>query len=118
MQPCESHSVTRSCSSCPIKKWHAHHTLIDLGGVRYSARLLELKRLGYRITTREIGRAGGGKEYRLLSTKVATPKPKQVKIYMNEYDAALLVSSGVLSEPGRAAVNDALRSFRANRDKL
>jgi len=95
-------------------EWHGHAELARVGGVRYGARLLELRRLGFAINDVE---EGDGKRYRLVSLTAGVPQGKRVKVLLDEADADLLLS-GVLSPRARLRLVDALASFRANRDKL
>jgi len=97
--------------------WHGHTACLGAGGNRFSARLLELKRLGYQIESREAA-SGHGKDYRLISQKVGAPQGKKVKVFLTESDADEIVHQGVLTTAARKAVKDALGSFQANKDKL
>jgi len=45
--------------------WHPYKELFDVAGVRYSARLFELKNFGHQIESREL-KGGPGKEYKLV----------------------------------------------------
>jgi hypothetical protein len=96
--------------------WHVHWQLQRVAGVRYSARLLELKRLGYEIEDQDLEH-DNGKRYRLKSLEPGAPKSKQVKIFMDEQDADM-AAHGVLTHPAMRAIADALGSFRANKGKL
>lgn len=108
-------------------QWHPYMDLNAVGGVRYSARLLELKRLGYEIEDRTV-KDGGGKDYRLKSPLPRkTPQAKMVKVFLKEEEAeAILARLRGLHyraphrtyEGARSAVENALGSFRANRHKL
>ncbi len=94
--------------------WHSHRELGSVGGNRYSARLLELKRLGYAIESRELEE---GKLYRLASLQRGEPQIKRVKVFLTEREAEAL-AEGVPSSGARAAVARALASFRTNRERL
>jgi hypothetical protein len=96
--------------------WVSWKTLRLIGGVRYSARLLELKRLGYKIEDRS-DPSGDGKNYRLLDRLPSAPQIKLVKVYLPENDAALL-AEGVATINAIYIVDKALRIFRANKHKL
>lgn len=96
------------------KKWHSHEKLAIIGGVRYSARLLELKRLGYDIESR--GHPKEGKEYRCVGRR--EPPPKRVKIFLDECDVLDMVNNASISQQANAALTAAWASFDANRDKL
>ena len=99
--------------------WHHHNELADVGGHRYSARVLELKRLGYSIDTRHFkGEKKMGKEYRLLDRVPGTPKTKRVKVFFEEHDAEVLLRGGKLTEAAESQLRSALRSFRVNKGSL
>lgn len=95
-------------------KWHPHHTLADVAGVRYSARVLELKRMGYQIASKG---ARGGKAYRLRTKRRGAWKKKLVKVYLEEKDA-LKLAYGKVTARGRKAIRAALASFQTNKGKL
>src|SRR5262245_6479133 len=98
--------------------WHSHQELAQVGGVRYGARILELKRLGYDIDSEEnVTNWPQGKRYRLATLARGLPQTKQVKVFLNEDDAAALVGWQVTVAAQRA-VQEALASFRANKHKL
>lgn len=97
------------------RNWHTHIEML-VGGVRYSARLLELKRLGYKIQSE--GKAVSGKRYRLLSNKPGRPQGKKVKVYLDESDARAIVNNRTVTNRTYQAVNDALGSFLFNKNKL
>ena len=98
-------------------KWHPHYRLKDVAGVRYSARLLELKRLGYEIDSEEIDGIGG-KKYRLVNLTPSTPQGKRVKVFLELKDAERIVERGYISPSAKAALADAIGSFKTNKDKL
>lgn len=102
-------------------EWHPYLDLHAVGGVRYSARLLELKRLGYEIEHRTV-KGDTGRDYRLKSLTPGTPKQKLVKVFLTEQQAEAIVRDPGRWPPelldARNAVGDALRSFRTNRHKL
>lgn len=95
--------------------WHSFSQIHSVGGIRYSARLLELKRLGYRIEDRATGT--DGKDYRLISLTPGPAQEKRVKVFLRETDAEKLVV-GKITRAAIAAVSDALGSFKTNRDNL
>lgn len=95
--------------------WHTNAELREAGGVRYGARLLELKRLGYRIDAEEL--AGHGRRYRLESLEPGLPQGKRVRVLLDEADAAALIDAAP-TLTARAALTDALGSYRANKGKL
>jgi hypothetical protein len=95
--------------------WFTHVDCKTTGGVRYSARILELKRLGYVIEDRPSTTYENGKDYQL--TGRGLPQKKRVKVFITEEDAELLVS-GHVTKAATAAVRKALRSFKANKEKL
>lgn len=92
--------------------WKALHRICN----RYSARILDLKRLGYKIED-EPDPSGDGKRYRLLNPIPGRPQRKHVKIYFEESDADALTHGFVTPAAGIAAVK-ALSIFRANKHKL
>ena len=96
--------------------WHSFVELHRVGGIRYSARLLELKRLGYRIEDATDG-DDDGKRYRLISLTPGVPLPKRVKVFVPLHDAQRLLD-GVVTKVAAAAVREAVGSFKANQDKL
>jgi len=96
-------------------QWHTHVELQVVGGVRYGARLLELKRLGYLIDDQSL--EPQGKRYRLASTMRGTPQAKRVKVFLTKEEAQLLLE-GVTTLESRNAVRDALASYLANEHKL
>ncbi len=96
------------------KRWHDHTELAAIGGVRYSARVLELKRLGYNIESK--GDQKEGKEYRLNGKR--TPPVKKVKALLDEADVNDILGWDQLSVNATIVLENALESFVANRDKL
>jgi hypothetical protein len=64
--------------------WHDNAELARVAGVRYGARLLELKRLGFNIESR--GDPALGKVYRLTSILTGPPQPKRVKVLLDPND--------------------------------
>ena len=94
-------------------EWHDHFEL-QVAGVRYGARVLELKRLGYQIETRDLDY---GKQYRLKSVRKGKPQEKRVKIFLPERDATALVN-GHVTRAAMRIVKDALGSFQENKHKL
>lgn len=95
-----------------------HHwsELHRIGGVRYGARVLELRRLGYQIETRELD--DGGKSYRLLSARVGAPLPKKVKVFLDPADVAEMIRSGIISNNAREQLVSSYHTFLYNKDKL
>jgi hypothetical protein len=96
-------------------QWHTHVELQVVGGVRYGARLLELKRLGYLIDDQSL--EPQGKRYRLASTVRGVPQEKRVKVFLTKEDAQNLLE-GVVTAEATLAVRDALSSYLANEHKL
>jgi len=97
--------------------WHSAKELSRVGGVRYGARILELKRLGYQIESREV-EGQEGKDYRLISRHKGSPQQKRVKVLLTEDDAHDLAYNDTLTDRARDAIQNALGSFRTNKDKL
>lgn len=97
-------------------KWHTHKELLGVASVRYGARLLELKRLGYKIDSE--GKAVNGKRYRLTDLKAGTPKAKQVKVFIDEIDVEHALNHNHISTAMREAMREALLSFQFNKAKL
>jgi hypothetical protein len=97
-------------------QWHDHRALRRVGGVRYSARLLELKRLGFLFEDTE--HDDGGKSYRLLDRVPQLPQRKRVKVLLEEADVSALLEGEAVSAEARVALHTALSTFRANRNKL
>lgn len=86
-----------------------HHWSELRAGNRHSARILELKYLGYQIETRP---CEDGKWYRLRSRVPGVPKPKRVKIFLSEEDASCLMLGERPSFAGAQAIREALASYR------
>lgn len=99
-------------------EWHVHHELARVGGVRYSARVLEIKRLGYCIESDEMTDGEQGKRYRMPTTERGEVKPKKVKAYLAEEDVQVMVETGYVPPLARDTLTDALGSFVTNRDRL
>jgi hypothetical protein len=95
--------------------WHTRSELQAAAGIRYGARILELKREGYAIEDRRVGLVE--KSYRLVSRERGEPQAKHVKVYLTEDDARL-IAKGYVSGTARSAINDGLRSFDAHRGRL
>lgn len=94
--------------------WHSWRELERVAGVRYGARLLELRREGCQIEHQD-DPSGDGRCYRLAGR--AEPQEKRVRVYLREDDARSL-TYGRITTSARAAVIDALGSFDTNRGKL
>lgn len=92
-------------------RWHHFSELHHVGGIRYSARILELKRLGYDVSDREA--VGTGKEYCLLcSEPTKAPQVKRVKAFLDPSDVEGLLAGETLPPRVRNALDSALQSFR------
>lgn len=98
-------------------EWHPWRELRDTAGVRYGARLRELKREGFTIESAP-SIDDHGKLYRMPDPRRGGPSRKRVKVYLDESDAALIVACGYVSPRASVAVEDALESFLFNKDKL
>jgi hypothetical protein len=97
-------------------EWISWKVLRRIGGVRYSARLLELRRLGYKIEDAP-DQSDHGKRYRLIDPVPSRPQRKQVKLYLPEADVEALLKGHVTLFTISAA-RIALRIFRVNKHKL
>jgi maleate cis-trans isomerase len=104
-------------------QWHTRHELEAVSGNRYSARLLELKRLGYTIRKRPLV-AGLGNEYKLESLDPATPKGKKVKVFLSPTAVMEILkildlyTIPVIPNQDREELKRALRSYENNKEKL
>jgi hypothetical protein len=102
-------------------RWHKPSEMRKAGGVRYSARLLELKRLGYKFDDRPLAGEQQGKEYILICLVPGTPQQKRAKVYLDEGDLSLLVSGYTirqLSAAGARELRRGLVSYKNNKAKL
>lgn len=97
-------------------QWHSWRELQAVAGNRYGARLLELRRLGYRFADPE-PEGEDGQRYRLLSIHPDRPQLKRVKILMDEKEVIALLR-GDMSLFARQAIVDALKSYQHNKAKL
>jgi len=97
--------------------WVSWKVMRRIGGVRYSARLRELKRLGYKLED-EADPSGDGKRYRLLDLVPTRPAVKLVKIYLPEREVEILILDRSVSDEAKDILAKALRIFRANKHKL
>lgn len=100
--------------------WHSWKELKEVGGVRYGARLLELRRMGYEMVSHESHDVPNdtGKVYRLISTERHEPQGKQVKVFLTERETVELLQTADALSTGAIKLNRALASYRANKDKL
>ncbi len=96
------------------KIWHTWKECEHAGGMRYSARLLELKRQGWVIESR--GSASEGKDYRLLGR--GPKQTKKVRVLLEEAEVQYLLAMPGLPLLTRQKLQDAYGSFKANRGKL
>lgn len=101
-------------------EWHSYKEVHRTGSIRYSARLLELKHLGYQIETRENAEGNLGLDYRLVSLIKGAPQKKLVKVFLEEEDAKELSTLAERHRLDRAfqALDGAIKSFEINRHKL
>lgn len=99
-------------------KWH-HHKELRVAGVRYSARLLELKRLGYLIGTDSLENEPGNR-YRLLSRVPTTPQQRQIKVFLEPADVRFLLNHHreILPRDAYKRLNDAFNRYTENLNKL
>lgn len=100
------------CDLC----WHSWSELTNVGGVRYSARLRELKRLGFKFSSRT-DPSGDGKQYKLQDLSPSDPEPKLVRVMLRENDARMLLNEFVTPR-AMEAIADGLGSFMHNKKKL
>lgn len=98
-------------------EWHPHFDLAKVGGVRYSARILELKRLGYVIDSTDVAGSSQGKSYKLYPGHRA-PQMKRVKVYLEEKDVRRIIDGKALSMKAYNSLLMALNSFKKNKSKL
>jgi hypothetical protein len=96
------------------KQWHSFMECKAAGGLRYGARILELKRLGYVIESR--GKRADGYEYRL--TGMGMPQTKRVKVLLSESDVISLIENTNIPPTALTALEKALHSFQVNKEKL
>ena len=96
--------------------WHSYAELHRVVGIRYGARLLELKRLGYLIE--DVPHGEDGKQYRLVSPTPGVPRTKRVKVLFPLHDALILLHECRPTPDALAALRDAVHSFQHNQDKL
>ena len=99
-------------------EWHGWKELRRVGGVRYSARLLELRREGYAVESEPIVDGEHGKRYRMPELRPGQPQGKRVKVFLEEGDVERMLDAGVITKPARNALHDALGSFQHNKHKL
>jgi hypothetical protein len=95
-------------------EWHSYKECQSVGGARYGARLHELRRLGFQVDSR--GDKAAGLDYRVTGT--GEPQRKRVKVYLEEEDVIELLDSHRLTTNARKLLEEALGSFRHNKDKL
>lgn len=112
----EKYAAARSrlVQSMSDLQWRSCKQLGAIAGNRYGARLREMRRQGYLFEDREIE---DGKAYRLVSAVPSSPREKRVRVYLEERDAAALLS-GEVSLFARKDVAGALGRFRANKGRL
>jgi len=91
-------------------QWHSWRELNAVGGVRYGARVLELKRQGHIIDTK--ASPTGGRYYK-LAPYVNPPSQKQVRVYLRPEDVEALIT-GIVSDDVVEACKMALVRFRSN----
>lgn len=95
--------------------WHPWPELAEAGGRRYGARLLELRRLGYEISSR--AHPGGGKEYRLNSREPGPKHERRVRVLLTEKEIRALLT-GEPTSVTRSTLEKALARFRYNKHNL
>ena len=97
-------------------QWHGRKQLERVAGNRYCARILELKRLGYKVESEPLPDDDGNR-YRLLSKTPGKPQAKKVKIFVTESEAEWLTKK-IVRDSALKPIREALESFRANKKKL
>jgi len=97
-------------------QWHPWKELSEAGGSRYSARILELRRLGYQIDSKPL--PGAGREYRMASQDPCKTLPKRVRVLLREEDLEAILESSGISEGIRATLSEALETFKSNKHSI
>lgn len=97
-------------------KWH-HHKELRVAGVRYSARLLELKRLGYLIGSDSLENEPGNR-YRLLSRVPTLPQQRQIKVFLEPADVHFMLKHIHLPPDANKKLSDAYNRYTTNINKL
>lgn len=95
--------------------WVSWRQLNAIAGVRYGARIRELKRLGYQIEATE--REDHGRSCRLISPDLGHAREKRIRIYLDEQDA-LEMSRGNVTLTAIGEVRSSLQRFRKYRGRL
>lgn len=98
-------------------RWHSWRELKEVGGSRFGARLLELKREGY-IIDRESIKGSRGFRYKLRSLVPGEPQRKQVKALLPPSDVDVFLKTGKASGELFDAIADAFASYQYNEAKL
>jgi hypothetical protein len=98
-------------------QWTSWRQLRRVAGVRYGARIRELKRLGYRIEDSS-DNSPDGKQYRLTNITPGEPLGKRVRVYLPERETEMLLTTGKVPAASIVAIATALSIFRANKHKL
>ena len=104
-------------------QWHEAKELEGVGGNRFGARLLELKRLGYKVIDEQHQEGHHGKRYRLKDRYPGKPQEKRVKVLLppevvRELLRLLRHSVSAEAQKATSLLGDAMVSFEKNRDKL
>lgn len=99
-------------------QWHSWRELRRVGGVRYGARVGELRDEGYHVESRKSALTEDGKDYRLKWLAPGGVREPRVKVYLREQDAAAMVQDGIVPLAACHGIAEALASFRSNRGKL
>lgn len=89
--------------------WHDWRECSDVAGLRFGARVGELREAGWLIESEDLE---VGRRYRLASLEKGPKLGRRVRIYVDESDAEAL-ASGWVSERARLAIKSALAIFRA-----
>jgi len=94
-------------------QWHHWDELQARAGVRYGARVCELRDDGYEILSTDLDT---GKRYRLTSVVPGPKRRNRVKVFLDEADA-VSVARGFPSSSAMSEVASAIQSFRSNKAK-
>ena len=95
-------------------QWHTNRELGRVGGNRYGSRVAELIAGGWQIEDEWLPDRTQGKKWRLTSRVIGEKRPRMVKVYLPEHDAASL-TRGQITITTHGKVREALERFRARK---